>query len=49
MAEREVQRKQAMELYRELPKDAQMYFQALMNLAVILYKSTKCSDTKKGK
>lgn len=32
------ERKQATQLYRDLPKDAQMYFNALMNLAAVLFK-----------
>jgi len=33
--------KEATQLYRNAPKDAQMYFNTLMNLAVILFKITR--------
>lgn len=33
--------KEATQLYRNAPKDAQMYFATLMNLAVILFKVTR--------
>ncbi len=33
--------KEAIQLYRNAPKDVQMYFNTLMNLAVILFKATR--------
>ena len=33
--------KEATQLYRNAPKDVQMYFNTLMNLAVILLKATR--------
>lgn len=33
--------KEATKLYRAAPKDVQMYFNTLLNLAVILFKATR--------
>lgn len=33
--------KEATQLYRNAPKDVQMYFNTLMNLAAILFKMTR--------
>lgn len=44
MNEKSNEFKEASQLYKELPKDAQMFFSTLMNLALILFKSTKESQ-----
>ena len=41
MNEKMIQKEEATQLYRAASKDAQMYFNALMNLAVILFKATR--------
>ncbi len=41
MNEKTNELKEATQLYRNAPKDAQMYFNTLMNLALILFKATR--------
>lgn len=40
---------EATQLYRNVPKDVQMYFNTLMNLAVILFKATRESQPEEQK